>query len=102
MDPTIENSTELEEAILIDDYSKYCFDVIKSVDENYLKKIGFTSEKDIRDLFLERVSVYKENKSEQECKFCHKKDIIQRSVQTRSIDEGETLITYCNNCKKSF
>jgi DNA-directed RNA polymerase subunit M/transcription elongation factor TFIIS len=94
------SSDEIEEGVFIDEYSKYCFDVIKSVDEKYLEKIGFVTEKDIRDLFSEKIFVQK--KREKKCKFCKSFTIIERSIQIRSMDEGETLIHYCSNCKKTF
>jgi len=37
------------------------------------------------------------------CPFCLLHDmVVSQSMQLRSADEGETLVSYCKRCKKSF
>jgi DNA-directed RNA polymerase subunit M/transcription elongation factor TFIIS len=93
---------KIEELVLIDEFSQYCFDQLKEKDPEFLQEIGFTSEKDIANLSKENVYYRNDKSSDISCKFCKSLDTIQRSVQIRSVDEGESLINYCNDCKKTF
>ena len=92
----------MEESILIDDYSKYCFDILKRSCPQYLKDIGFETEESIANLNKKDIHVKNTSNNDIHCKYCNSNNIVQRSVQMRSSDEGETLVTYCNECKKTF
>ena len=88
----------------MDMYSKYCFDFLKVNHIEYLREIGFEKEETISTLYNEKyVPIIREQEENKViCKFCRKEEAIQRSQQMRSADEGETIVTYCNSCKKAF
>ena len=80
-----------------DPYTKYCFDKLKKEFPEYLEKIGFSKEKDFD---FDQI-VVAESKGIS-CRYCKSTNTIQRSQQMRSADEGETLVTHCRSCTKTF
>jgi len=88
----------------MDMYSKYCFDFLKNNHPDFLRDKKFETEKSIIDLYKDKnISLGEDYKKEKVvCKFCGKKEAIERTQQIRSLDEGETLVTYCTYCSKTF
>ena len=86
----------------MDEYSLYCFRILQSTTEGvtYLKSIGFTSDQDV--IALGESKINEENRAGPVCVICGGTDTVQRSVQIRSADEGETTIRYCKKCAKQF
>ena len=85
----------------MDDYSRYCFDKLKSHHPEYLKEIGLETEQDILALYNSR-RITKSKEKLYICKFCNTENATKRSQQIRSIDEGETLVVYCKSCYKTY
>lgn len=57
-------------------------DIIKELDSKYNQEKLYTVNKDIK------------------CKYCGSNNIIINVVQTRSVDEGSTIVIECNSCGK--
>lgn len=47
------------------------------------------------------IKIKKTDKNNIQCTKCKNYDTITRSVQIRSVDEGETVIFFCNTCKNT-
>jgi DNA-directed RNA polymerase subunit M/transcription elongation factor TFIIS len=94
---------------------KYCFDFTASTEKGkkFLKKNGFETFEDVLELYAEKErrkkiqyntnieSVIINNKIIL-CKKCNSGNIKQISVQTRSLDEGETQYIYCKSCTARY
>lgn len=85
----------------VDAYTKFCFDKLKRRCPEYLEKLGILTIEDIDKWGTEWI-IKKEIHSGRVCTLCKSRNTIERSQQMRSIDEGETLINYCNDCNKVF
>ena len=83
----------------MDPYSKFCFDKLKKNHPEYLKKIEFETE---QDFINQNIMKYNNTEKSNICKYCRSTNTLQRSQQMRSADEGETLITHCRSCNKTF
>lgn len=82
----------------MDKYAQYCYNSLMETSDGrkFLDDLEYSGD-------LKPVSGKKDIKEDNNgrlCKFCGSLDIIERSVQTRSLDEGETLYTVCKTCKK--
>ncbi len=93
----------------MDNYADYCYGSLAESPEGikFLENLGFFSKEDILELkpvsgSEEKVTTIKRLNKTVTCKFCNSPDIVERSVQTRSLDEGETLYTVCRSCKKTY
>ena len=86
--------------VIMDPYTRYCFDYLKIKYPDYLREIGFEREEDI--LMLDKRKETAKEEKKVLCKFCNKEEAVVRSHQIRSADEGETLVTYCRKCDKVF
>lgn len=82
----------------MDKYAQYCYDSLMETKEGrkFLENLAYSE--DLKPV-SGKIDI-KEDNSGRLCKFCKSLDIIERSVQTRSLDEGETLYTVCKTCKK--
>lgn len=93
----------------MDNYTDYCYESLADSTEGtkFLENLGFFCKQDIIDLKPvsgtdeKNIAIKRLNKIVV-CKFCNSPDIIERSVQTRSLDESETLYTVCKSCKKTY
>jgi DNA-directed RNA polymerase subunit M/transcription elongation factor TFIIS len=84
----------------MDPYTTFAFDRLNKKFPGYLKKIGFTTKDDI--LKCKTSWIHTSSATIYTCKFCQSNDVIERSEQLRSMDEGETVIKYCRHCNKTF
>ena len=85
-------------------YSKYCFDFLKNNYPEFLERKKFEKEENILNLYKNK-NIPSNDESKEEkiiCKLCRKKEAIERTFQMRSLDEGETLVTHCTHCNKTF
>lgn len=88
----------------MDQYSDYCYGYLADFPEGikFLKNLGFYNKEDILKLKPVSGKEVQNDESLTTCKFCKLPNAIQRSIQTRSLDEGETLYTICKSCGKTY